>query len=165
MMNKSTDKTLRAANSDTRLITKRRVRVLAVSTRSRVNFFSFNPSLMLFNFCSVSAMHKVLQCPKIWLWLSLWFWKLPIGMLEWNTCSHNTNFIYQLQIDRFVNFFNEITSNWSINFSSREFHFDCAWLAHFDQHIFGVLGTFLDQSWHANCMFNRTFLNTAENSV
>ena len=59
MMNKSTVKTRNAANSDTKLIPNRRVRVLAARTRSRVNFFSFNASLMFFNFCSVSAMHKV----------------------------------------------------------------------------------------------------------
>ena len=132
MMKRITVKTLRAASSVTKLITKRSVSVLAVSTKSRVNFFSFNPSLMLFNFCSVSAIHRVLQCPNIWLWLSLWFWKLPIGMLEWNTCgSHNTNLFISLQLDRFVNFSNEITSKYlSINFSSRKISL-LVCLAHF----------------------------------
>ena len=152
MRNKITVRTRNAANSETKVITTRMVKILAVRTRSLVNFFSFKPSLIVSIFCSVRAIHKTLQWPSIWFLDSLWwlFGKDPIG-INLNSWIHNT--IYSSVANRFCKLFNEITSMWSINFSSLTRRFTLIFGV-LDMHIYLVSHFWrawarFDQHWHA----------------
>jgi len=138
-MSKRTDRTLNAANSVTIDIPNRMAEVLAAVIRSLTNLFSFKATLIFCIFCSASASARTRQCPSIWLWVNLWFGKLPIEMIDF---SHITQ-IYSVAI-RFVNFFNELLPNYEqqkLFFLTRNFTFDiwCACCTFYIFHIFGIL--------------------------
>ena len=96
IMSRRTDRTRKAANSDTNVIPKRIAKCLTTQIRSLVNFFSLKATLIFWTFCSASATHKVRQWPNIWDCDNLWPGIDPIEIMD--SSLHNTN-LFRLQLD------------------------------------------------------------------